>query len=762
MRIMKKTKEKMGTFQGVFTPSILTILGVVMYLRMGFIVGHGGLFSTLFIITIATSITFLTALSISQIATNMSVKGGGAYFMISRSLGLETGAAIGLPLYFAQAIGITFYVSGFSESIHQITGFPLLQITLVTLFILAMISYFSQDLAFKFQYFILLLIVSSLVSFFIGSSEQENILHSTPIVAPNRNFWELFAIFFPAVTGIEVGLSMSGKLSKPESSLPKGTLSAVLVGYVVYITISIYLFISVSSSELKSNPFVMLNLSVIKELVFLGLWGASISSALGGLLGAPQTLQALAKDKIVPLWLSREFGSSGVPRYAILVTFFIALFASLLGDLNTIAPVLSMFFLASYGVINFSATIESLIANPSWRPKFKIHWFFSFLGTVFCFVAMVMINAGSALIAIAVTLSIYYFIQSRRLRAYWGDIRRGMLMLLAKFSVEKLAKLPLNQKSWRPNILVFSGTPNKRWPLIELGHAIANDRSFLTVASVYPSKNFINQGLADAQKTYAEYLYKKKMQPLVRISVADSLYTGILSLVRDYGLGELYPNTIILGVPRSRKYFSQFIEMIIHIFEAKRNILIIKYPYERVSRNEKLSDESNNNLHSIKNYFHNKDGIKINIWWGRLRKNAGLSLAFSYLIQNNSSWPDVDLYVKSIGRQASNGKVSTEEILKQLIAQAKIDAKAQVFDDLDNKEEIFEKITLDSKDCNLSFLGLLPPNLKDFSKNPKETIENYQSYFEELLDLTKNMPPVAFVLANEDLDFHKIFQKQNK
>ena len=100
-----------------------------------------------------------------------------------------------------------------------------------------------------------------------------------------------------------------------------------------------------------------------------------------------------------------------------------------------------------------------------------------------------------------------------------------------------------------------------------------------------------------------------------------------------------------------------------------------------------------------------------------------MSLAFSYLIQNNSSWPDVDLYVKSIGRQASNGKVSTEEILKQLIAQAKIDAKAQVFDDLDNKEEIFEKITLDSKDCNLSFLGLLPPNLKDFSKNPKETIK---------------------------------------
>ena len=106
-----------GTFKGVFTPSILTILGVVMYLRFGWALGSVGFWPTFVILTIASTITFLTGLSLSALATNMKVEGGGAYYIISRSLGVEAGAAVGLPLFFAQALGISFYVSGFSESL---------------------------------------------------------------------------------------------------------------------------------------------------------------------------------------------------------------------------------------------------------------------------------------------------------------------------------------------------------------------------------------------------------------------------------------------------------------------------------------------------------------------------------------------------------------------------------------------------------------------------------------------------------------------
>ena len=96
--------RKFGTFAGVFVPNVLTILGVIMFLRTGWVVGQAGLTGALIILGIANLITFLTTLSLSAIATNTKVGGGGAYYLISRSLGLEIGGSIGVPLFLAQAI----------------------------------------------------------------------------------------------------------------------------------------------------------------------------------------------------------------------------------------------------------------------------------------------------------------------------------------------------------------------------------------------------------------------------------------------------------------------------------------------------------------------------------------------------------------------------------------------------------------------------------------------------------------------------------
>ncbi|MGL5196299.1 MAG: Na-K-Cl cotransporter, partial [Chroococcales cyanobacterium] len=215
----------LGTFGGVYTPSILTILGVIMYLRFGWVVGNVGLIGTLIIVTLATSITFFTGLSISAIATDRVVRVGGAYYMISRSLGIETGGAVGIPLYFAQGLSVALYTIGFAESVVE--AFPeyrTLQraIALITTLAVALLAMKSARTAIRAQYFIMAAIVLSLLSFAFGSSVDPNTTIEMWGAKPENSepFWVVFAVFFPAVTGIMAGVGMSGDLRDPSRSIP--------------------------------------------------------------------------------------------------------------------------------------------------------------------------------------------------------------------------------------------------------------------------------------------------------------------------------------------------------------------------------------------------------------------------------------------------------------------------------------------------------------------------------------------------------------
>ena len=251
-----------GTFQGVYTPSILTIIGVVMYLRFGWMLGNVGLATSLIIVTIGSAITLLTGFSISALATNMRMKGGGAYFMLSRSFGVEAGAAMGLPLALAQAIGVSFYVAGFSEAFVN-SGLPFVgswdprYVGFATLSVLAAVSTMSADIALKSQYFIMGAIAFSLVSFFLGSAPADLTAPAPETVPDSSGFWAVFAVFFPAVTGILSGVGMSGDLKNPSRSIPLGTIAAVLTGYAVYMAIPVFLAGYVSDSAvLKTDSMI--------------------------------------------------------------------------------------------------------------------------------------------------------------------------------------------------------------------------------------------------------------------------------------------------------------------------------------------------------------------------------------------------------------------------------------------------------------------------------------------------------------------------
>ncbi|PLX18294.1 MAG: Na-K-Cl cotransporter, partial [Marinilabiliales bacterium] len=450
---MQNKSAQLNTFGGVFTPSLLTILGVIMYLRFGWVVGNVGLIGTLIIVTLSTSITFLTALSIAAIATNAPVKSGGAYFMISRSLGIEIGGAIGIPLYLAQAFSVALYIIGFSESIVSI--FPAVDIKIVgiiTTIVLGTLSLFSTKAAIRAQYIILGVIALSLLSLVFGGPIENSQIEMWGVPSSEAvNFWKVFAVFFPAVTGIMAGVNMSGDLKDPSKSIPKGTFIAVGVGYVIYMTLPMILATRADAKTLVENPMIMQQIAFWGGAILLGIWGATLSSAVGSLMGAPRVLQALTNDKVIPRqfsFLGKGSGKEKIPRWATIFTIVLTLILVYLGNLNTIAPILTMFFLTTYGILNITAGIEKLVESPSFRPKFKVHWLFSLLGTIGCFAVMFLINPIATIIAIIFISIVYTWLRRRNLKATWGDVRSGMLLQIIRYALLRLEK-EASPKSWR-------------------------------------------------------------------------------------------------------------------------------------------------------------------------------------------------------------------------------------------------------------------------------------------------------------------------
>jgi len=730
----EKQGYSFGTFKGVYTPSVLTIFGVIMYLRFGWVLGNVGLAGTLLIVTIATAITFLTGLSISAMATNMKVGGGGAYYIIARSLGLEAGAAIGLPLFFARAIGVAFYIAGFTEALLSIANplpfDPALSAKIIssgTLVLLTALAYFSADLALKVQFGIFAAIAVSLVSFFMGNPTVEALaIPPDAVIPPKAAFWVVFAVFFPAVTGIEAGLGLSGDLKNPAKALPLGTLLAIGTGYLVYMVIPFFLHKTVPDANLLLlDQNIMSAVARWAPLVMLGVFAASLSSALGSLLGAPRTLQALAIDRVIPRFIGRGFGKDKAdPRIATALSFVVALAAVLLGDLNLIAPILSMFFLLSYGLLNLSAGLEGLIESPSWRPRFKVHYGVSLLGSALCFAAMLMIDAGATLIAIFVTALVFYLVKRRNLNAHWADMRYGILTLLVRFAIQRLNKLKPDERTWRPNILALSGSPKSRWHLIEMAHSLTRHSSALTVASILPVEEWSAEKVQAMEDSMREYLEKREVDAMVKIFPSPDMLSGARALVRAYGYGPLTPNTILLGDTENRASFDEFADLIQLVNRTRRNLVMLR------ESDVDTADEAD----------------EIHVWWGGNKDNIGLMLTLAYQIQKSPVWKQSKLVLKTIvGTEDERG--AAKERMENFIEEQRIPAKTDVL--IKHLPSFYDIIRRSSAGAGLVFMGMRPPG-------EDETVEEYSGYYGSLMEATKEMPPLAFVLAAEAIEFRQV------
>ncbi len=467
------SEKKFSAFEGVFTPTFLSILGIIMYLRLGWVVGSVGLRDALIIISLSNIITVFTCLSVASIATNMRIGTGGAYSIISKSLGLEIGGAIGIPLYLSQAISVAFYIIGFSECWGSV--FPshhFILVPLITWLVLSCVSYISARLAFRLQYAIIVVVLLSLVSFFLGNGQTPNI-HLFREGIGSEGFWRVFAVFFPAVTGILAGLSMSGELKKPERDLPVGMLSAVVITFIIYILLSIKFAYAASPEDLVNNTSIIMDISRWRLPIIAGIMGAALSSALNMFVASSRTLLALGKYRIIPFSVHfSRVNKKGEPTTAILFTSLVCLMTLAIGRLNKIAGLLTMFFLITYGMLNLSVFIEKLIGIPSFRPKFKVSLIFPLIGGLGCVITMFLINPIFSTIAISVIAVLYFALIHRQIRRGWPDVRKGFFIYIAEQVLKIASNLPYHPKIWKPNLLIPVREPKNWTGILDLLKAI--------------------------------------------------------------------------------------------------------------------------------------------------------------------------------------------------------------------------------------------------------------------------------------------------
>jgi len=719
-------KGSLGTFGGVFTPSILTILGVIMYLRFGWVVGNVGLIGTLIIVTLSTSITFLTALSIASISTDKKVKTGGAYYMISRSLGIESGGAVGIPLFIAQTLSIALYTVGFAESFVDV--FPFFNekyVGLIVTIIIGVVALTSPGVAIKFQYFIMAAIGLSLISLVFGSPLETTHVEMWGVKRQeSENFWKVFAIFFPAVTGIMAGVSMSGDLKDPGKSIPKGTLLAVGAGYLIYMILPVILAGRADAETLINDPLIMRKISFWGDAILLGVWGATLSSALGSILGAPRVLQALARDNVLPgflHWLGKGSGANDSPRYGTVFVLLVSMLAVYFGNLDLIAPVLTMFFLATYGVLNISSAIENFLKNPSFRPTFQISWIFSFAGAIGCVVVMLLINPLATVMAVVFVLLTYVWLESRRLNSNWGDVWQGVWMALSRGALLRL-KVTSEPKNWYPHLLVLSGAPTKRWYLIALSHDIVQNKGLMTVASVLKKSDAVD---LDRQKkmenNVKEFLLDKGINCLVRIISDADPYEGGKRLVEVYGIGSLYPNTVVLGMTTDWDHMPDYSAMIAKFYEAKRNVLIIR-------DNDRWKFVSK---------------TRIDIWWAGLKGNGALMILLAYQMKKSYNWRQTEIILNIVTKDEEAGKTAGQN-LKELAESMRIPAKSRIL--TAEGRPFFDLLKEKSASADLVILGLAKPT------------ENYDQYLGDFLQKTEGLPTTMYVLAGEDIAFDQVLK----
>ncbi|MHC5210496.1 MAG: amino acid permease [Planctomycetota bacterium] len=758
---------RLGTFAGVFTPSVLTILGLILFRRLGYVVGAGGMGQALVILLIAHAISILTSASLSAIATNLHVKGGGDYYLISRSLGVEFGGALGVVLFLAQSISVAFYCIGFGEAIAALlpgdASIGAQGLAVMAALFLFVFAWLGADWATRLQYVVMAALGSGLLAFFIGGLAEFSWARVeanwTPAPGAGLDFWVLFALFFPAVTGFTQGVSMSGDLENPGRSLPGGTFAAVFVSLAVYLGATLVFAGSATGESLTADYEAMSRVAVLPVLITVGIVAATLSSALASFMGAPRILQALAQDRVFPPLLPFAVGQGETnnPRRGVLLTLAIALVFCAAGGVDFIAPVVSMFFLISYGLLNYATALEARANSPSFRPRFRwFHYRASLLGALACLGVMLMINPWASAIALVFMFALYQYIERLAAPSRWAAGRRDHYFHSVRTNLRAMAEEPVHPRSWRPHLLVFSDAPARRRGLVEFASWIEGGAGVTTVVRLIEGDgDELAELCRSEQKALEDDIEKQELEAYALVVAAPNLTTAAQTVIQAHGIGPLRPNCVLInwlghheadaggakaaqeratgegegevegeGVAERPEEEAPDDELKEHIFVRHLRAA------SRLGVNVIVLDALEKELAAVEAVpAHQR---RIDVWWTD-DETGRLSLLLAYMMTRSDEWAGATIRLLARGSRGRQDK--GRERLRETLDDIRIEAEVLTISDLTR-----EKLVQRSRDASLVFLPLRLRRQRamDLFGKPVE-------------DLVADLPMLALVSAVQDI-----------
>ncbi len=698
----------------VFLASISTILGAILFLRFGYAVGQTGLLGALLIILLGHLVTIPTALAISEIATNRRVEGGGEYFIISRSFGTTIGGAIGLSLYLSQAISVAFYMIALAEAFRPIA--PLLESVLPGAFDPRFISLPATgalailmlrrgaNVGVKALWVVVAILALSLLLFGLGGTPQ-GVEFAKPglldKVADADPFVLVFAIVFPAFTGMTAGVGLSGDLANPSRSIPLGVIGATLTGMVVYVLVSIKFANSATPELLAGEQLVMARIAVWGPIIPIGLACATLSSAIGSILVAPRTLQALAADGVTPFkrinaLLATGVGKENEPRTATVVTVFIALATVAAGNVDIVARIISMFFMVTYGALCTISFLEHFAARPSYRPSFRSKWYLSLLGSLMSLFMMFQMDPAFALLALIIMVGVY-----RSLRRIHGEddlaaIFQGVMTQVSRRFQIKLQSSAVGQRSdaWRPSVIMVNGRTFDRTSPIQ----------FLSwLCQRYGVGTYIHyiQGLLQPE-TFRE---------------SRRIQANLVRLVRERK-GSIYVDTMIS--PSLRSALSQSLQLP-GVSGTENNCLLSEFMsddsrdiYAEVEEACHLATAARVSSLVLRHgdrFFGQRRSIHVWLTWHDYR-NANLMIVLSYILLGHRDWRRSEIRILAAFPQSAASGEQTR--LKEMITSGRLPVSEKNIEVIatDERSDFAQLVRDKSVDADLVILGFTAERLR--------------------------------------------------
>ncbi|XP_053620979.1 solute carrier family 12 member 4 isoform X3 [Plodia interpunctella] len=788
---------RMGTLIGVYLPCIQNIFGVILFIRLTWVVGTAGAIQGFLIVLTCCCTTMLTAISMSAIATNGVVPAGGSYFMIGRSLGPECGGAVGMLFYTGTTLAAAMYIVGAVEIVLTYMA-PSLSIFgdftkdpeamynnfrvygTGLLIVMGMVVFVGVKFVNKFATIALACVILSISAVYAGifvnfngndklqmcilgkrllkdihiSDCAKNITgplyklfcpnntcdpyflaHNVSIVKgikglssgvffdnledsflqlgqyiaygkepddieqmerPTYNqvyadltttFTILIGIFFPSVTGIMAGSNRSGDLADAQKSIPIGTICAILTTSTVYLS-CVLLFAGTVDNLLLRDKFgqsiggklVVANMAWPNEWVILiGSFLSTLGAGLQSLTGAPRLLQAIAKDEIIPFLAPFAVSSSrGEPTRALLLTMLICQCGILLGNVDILAPLLSMFFLMCYGFVNLACALQTLLKTPNWRPRFKYyHWSLSLAGLTLCISIMFMTSWFYALIAMGMAGLIYKYIEYRGAEKEWGDGLRGLALSAARYSLLRLEEGPPHTKNWRPQVLVLAKMNTDLKPTYRKMLAFASQLKAgkgLTVCVSVISGDYtrLSSEALSAKQNLRKCMEDEKLKGFVDVLVAPNIADGLSHFVQTCGLGGLKPNTVIVGwpygwrhseeMPVSEPKWHGFLHTVRAVAAARMALLVPKGINFFPDSTEKISGN-------------------IDIWW--IVHDGGMLMLLPFLLKQHRTWKNCKMRIFTVAQMEDNS-IQMKKDLKMFLYQLRIEAEVEVVEMTDS------------------------------------------------------------------------------